>query len=136
MFTTDTGASKTIISTRVYDSMQSGNRPALEKTSRLVKASGVSIKERGNGIFAIKLRPAKLEVEAIVADIDDDGLLGVDVLQNGKNGPSDLLMRRGVLLIDKKEVPIIQVGVQTRVRKVTAADHFVIPRKTGAWRFL
>ena len=130
LFTTDTGASKTINSTRVYDSMQSRDRPALEKTSRLVGASGVSIKERGKGIFAIKLGPAELEVEAIVADMDDDGLLGVDILQNGKNGPSDLLLSRGVLLIGKKEVPIIQVGVQTRVRKVTAADHFVIPAQS------
>ena len=39
-------------------------------------------------------------------------------------------MSRGVLLIDKKEVPIIQVGVKTRVRKVTAADHFVIPAQS------
>ena len=63
----------------------------------------MSIKERGKGIFAIKLGPAELEVEAIVADIDDDGLLGVDILQNGKNGPSDSLLSRGVLLIDKKK---------------------------------
>ena len=92
LFTTDTGASKTIISTRVYDSMQPGDRPTLEKTSKLVGASGVSIKERGKGTFAIKLGTA--ELEAIVADIDDDGLLGVDILQNGKNGPSDLLMSK------------------------------------------
>ena len=26
-----------------------------------------------------------------------------------------------------QEVPIIQVGIQNRIRKVTAADHFVIP---------
>ena len=37
-----------------------------------------------------------MEVEAIVAEIDDDGLLGVDILQNGKNGPADLLMSKGV----------------------------------------
>ena len=63
-------------------------------------------------------------------DIDDDGLLGVDILKNGKNGPSDLLMSKGVLFIDKKEVPIIQVGVKSRVRKVTAADHFVTPAQS------
>ena len=71
-----------------------------------------------------------MEVEAIVAEIDDDGLLGVDILQNGKNGPADLLMSKGVLMIDKKEIPIIQVGVNNRVRNVTAADHFVIPAQT------
>ena len=43
-----------------------------------------------------------MEVEAKVAVIDDDGLLGVDILQNGKNGPEDLLMSKGVLMIDKR----------------------------------
>ena len=130
LFTTDTGASKTIISNRVFESLKPEDRPELEKTSKLVGASGVSIKERGKGTFCFKLGSVKMEVEAIVAKIDDDGLLGVDILQNGKNGPADLLMSKGVLLIDKKEIPIIQVGVNNRVRKVTAADHFVIPAQT------
>lgn len=130
LFTTDTGASKTIISNRVFESLKPEKRPELVKTSKLVGASGVNIKERGKGTFAIKLGSVELEIEAIVAEIDDDGLLGVDILQNGKNGPSDLLMSKGVLLIDKKEVPIIQVGVTNRVRKVTAADHFIIPAQS------
>ena len=130
LFTTDTGASKTIISNRVFESLKPEDRPELEETSKLVGASGVSIKERGKGIFCLKLGSVKMEVEAIVAEIDDDGLLGVDILQNGKNGPADLLMSKGVLMIDKKEIPIIQVGVNNRVRNVTAADHFVIPAQT------
>ena len=36
-------------------------------------------------------------------------------------------MSKGVLVIDKKEVPTIQVGVTNRVRTVTDTDHFVIP---------
>ena len=40
---------------------------------------------------------------------------------------TDLLMSKGVLSNNKLEVPIIQVCVINRVRKVTAADHFVIP---------
>ena len=127
LFTTDTGASKTIISKRVYESMKTGDRPALIRSTKLVGASGTEIKELGKGLFQLHLGPVKLEVEAIVADIDDDGLLGVDILQNGDKGPSDLMMSKGVLIIDKQEVPIIQVGVKSRVRKVTAADHFVIP---------
>ena len=127
LFTTDTGASKTIISKRVYESMKTGDRPALIRSTKLVGASGTEIKELGKGLFQLHLGPVKLEVEAIVADIDDDGLLGVDILQNRDKGPSDLMMSKGVLIIDKQEVPIIQVGVKSRVRKVTAADHFVIP---------
>ena len=62
-----------------------------------------------------------------MADIDDDGLLGVVVLQNGTEGPSDLLLSKGILLINKQGVPIMQVGLKTKVRQVTAADHFAIP---------
>ena len=58
-----------------------------------------------------------IEVEAIVADIDDDWLLGVDLLQNGTEGPSDLLLSKGILLINKQEVPIMQVGLKTKVRQ-------------------
>ena len=51
-------------------------------------------------------------------------------MQNSKNGPADLLMSKRALVLDKKEVPIIQSGVTNRVRKVTAADHFVIPAQS------
>ena len=125
-----TGASKTIISNRVFESSKPEDRPELVKTSKLVGASGVRIEAMGKGTFAMKFGPVQMEEEAIVADIDDDGLLGVDVLQNSKNGPTNLLMSKGVLVINMKEVPIIQVGVTNKVSKVTAADHFVIPAQS------
>ena len=127
LFTTDTGASKTIISKRVFESMATEDQPKLSGSSKLIGASGTEIRELGKGLFLLKLGPMLLEVDAIVADIADDGLLGVDVLQNGDEGPSDLLMSKGVLLINKQEVQIIQVGIKTKVRRVTSADHFVIP---------
>ena len=92
LFTADTGASKTIISNRVFESLKPEDRPELAKNAKLVGASGgVSIKEWGKGTFSIKLGSVQMEIEAIVAEIDDDGLLGVDILQNGGNGPADLL---------------------------------------------
>ena len=127
LFTTDTGASKTIISKLVFKSMATENQPKLSGSSKLIGASGTEIRELGKGLFLLKLGLMLLEVDAIVADIADDALLGVDVLQNGDEGPSDLFMSKGVLLINKQEVPIIQVGIKTRVRRVTSADHFVIP---------
>ena len=92
----------------------------------------MTINELGKGEFNIKLGPVSLQVEAVVAEIEDDGLLEVDVLQSYSNGPADLKLSMGVLLINKQEVPIIQVGLSTRVRKVTAADHFVIPAQSEA----
>ena len=100
MFTTDTGASKTIISSRMYVSFKPEDRPKLVKTSKLVGAGGVSIRELGKGIFTLQLGPVSMQTEAIVAEIDDDCLLGVDVLQNGEGGPADLLMSKGVLKVE------------------------------------
>ena len=71
-----------------------------------------------------------MEIEAIVAEIDDDGLLGVDILQNGGNGPADLLMSKSVMVFNNKEVPMIQVSITNRVRKVKAADDFVVPAQS------
>ena len=116
----------------MYESFKPEDRPKLVKTSKLVGAGGVNIKELGKGNFTLQLGPVSMQTEAIVAEIDDDGLLGVDVLQNGEGGPTDLLMSEGVLKVDGKEVPIIQVGMKNRIRKVTSADHFIIPAQSEA----
>ena len=132
LFTADTGASKTIISRRTYEAMEIGDRPSLVKSARLVGPTGTAINELGQGTFSLKLGQVAVEVEAVVADIDDDGLLGIDVLQNGKGGPADLLLSKGVLQVKDEEVPIIQVGLKSKVRRVTAADHTIIPAKAEA----
>ena len=132
LYTADTGASKTVISKRVYDNMRSEDRPTLTKSAKLVDAGGSNINEIGKGNFKVQIAPVGVETEAIVAEIEDDGLLGVDILQNGADGPTDILMSKGVLKMAGKEVPIIQVGIMNRIRKVTAADHSVIPAQSEA----
>ena len=130
LFTADTGASKTIVSSRVFDSMRPEDKPELVKATELVGANGSPIKEKGEAIFTLQLGTAKLQVEAVVADIEDDGLLGVDVLQNGEDGPTDLWPSKGVMKINKLEEPIIQKGMNDRIREVTAADHNIIPAQS------
>ena len=132
LFTTDTGASKTIVSTRMYDAMRLEDQPALTKATKLIGASGSAINIKGKATFSLQIGSVNLQVEAIVAEIDDDGLLGVDVLQNSEEGPTDLLLSKGILRVDNKEVPVIQIGMKSRIRRVTAADHFIIPAESEA----
>ena len=127
LFTADTGSSKTIISKRMYEAMRPADRPTLNKSTRLLGPSKDAIKELGKVKFSITLGEMETTVGAVVAEIDDDGLLGIDVLQNGDCGPAELLLSKGMLAIQDNEVPIIQVGLRDRVCRVTAADHFVIP---------
>ena len=112
--------------------MKPEDRPPLGKSSKLIGAGNTTINEVGKGTFKLQLGPAEMYVKAVVAKIDDDGLLGIDLLQNGENGPTDLLMSKEILMIAGKEVPIIQIGLQNRIRKVTTADHYVIPAQSEA----
>ena len=81
----------------------------LKTSTKIVGASGSVISEKGKANFALNLGRVESEVEAIVSDIEDGGVLGVDVLQNGKEGPTDLLLSKGVLVIENQEIPVIQV---------------------------
>ncbi|KAH3706540.1 hypothetical protein DPMN_065927 [Dreissena polymorpha] len=65
--------------------------------------------------------------ELIVAEIEDDVLLGIDILQNDDGGPADILLSKGVIVLKGKNIPCIQIVMKNDVRKVTAADHFIIP---------
>ena len=53
------------------------------------------------------------------------------MLQNGNRGPADLLLSKGVLRIQDEEVPIIQVGLKSRVQRVTT-DHTITPAQAKA----
>ncbi|MES9884358.1 MAG: retropepsin-like aspartic protease, partial [Sedimenticola sp.] len=132
VFTADTGASKTIVSTRVYDRMVKGERPELQRSTTLRGAGGSPIKERGQASFKLTLGPLEIVQEAIVAEIEDDALLGYDALSGGTHGPADILLSRDVIVLDGHEVPCIQKGRSLRTRKVMVADDIKIPGNAEA----
>ena len=61
LFTTDTGASKTIISRRIFESMSAEDKLKLSGASKLIGACGTQIKELGKGLFLLKLGPVSIE---------------------------------------------------------------------------
>ncbi len=77
-------------------------------------------------MFSMQLGSVKLVKELVVAEIQDDCLLGMDILQNDQEGPGDVLLSQGVIKLRGVEIPVVQVGTEIQ-RRVTAADHFVIP---------
>ncbi|XP_045188378.1 uncharacterized protein LOC123546249 [Mercenaria mercenaria] len=125
----DTGAARTVLSSRVYEAMSEGRRPKLVKSGNLRGADGSPITELGKAGFHMKLGPYELEHEVVV-DIEDEALLGFDVLMGGKNGPADLLLSIGVIVLDGVEIPCRHVGVGKGPRKVTVADDVLLPGRT------
>jgi hypothetical protein len=66
-----------------------------------------------------------------VAKISDEGLLGMDVLQNGLNGPADILLSQGVMEWQGHRITGSQVG-RPRVLKVRAKRDYHIPSQSEA----
>ena len=127
-FTIDTGASQTILSSKVYEKIPVDLRPSLQPSSHNITcAGGTILKEHGKATLDFKLGNLCLSKELIVADIGDEGLLGADIMQEDEQGPGDLMISRGILRLRNTDIEVLRVGKDCRVRKVTAADHFTIP---------
>ncbi|KAJ8308315.1 hypothetical protein KUTeg_013189 [Tegillarca granosa] len=127
IFTADTGATKSVISDRVCKRISEECRPKLTPTVKLSGPGGDPLKELGKARFNLELDNFKLSEDLIVAEIADDGLLGVDVLQNHSLGPADILLSKGIIRLGGNEINCMQIGIQNKTRKVTVADHIDIP---------
>ena len=124
-FTIDTGATKTVISERVYNAIPKSQRPTLKPTNGLTDATGQPLPQLGTAVFRIRLAPElNFESDIIVANIEDDGLLGHDLLTFGR---AHLLYDEDVLQFMGVKLTCMRVGTSPRVRQLFAADHFIIP---------
>ena len=92
-----------------------------------MSANGTPIQEYGKAVFNITLGDIRLCKELIVAEIEDDGLLGMDVLQRDT---ADILMSKGIIKLRRQTVPCISTGTWIRSRKVTVAYDYVFPAES------
>ena len=103
VFTVDTGATRTILSRKMYDRLLEGARPQLRGAALLRGAGGAYIKEHGRAAFKVRLGRMELQREMTVADIEDEALLGCDVLCGSDNVPADIILSKGVIvMMDRK----------------------------------
>ena len=131
VFTADTGATRTVISGRVYDKIPVGRRPRLKPSSCLKGAGGAPLREKGKAEFTLKLGQYELVREVIVADIDDDALLGFDVLKGEGKGAANILLAENKIVLNGNEIPCFQVN-RSRTRRVVVAENFQIPGNSEA----
>ncbi|KAH3755687.1 hypothetical protein DPMN_190385 [Dreissena polymorpha] len=63
----------------------------------------------------------------MVSDIEDDALLGYEILigQNGR--PTDILLSQNRILLDGMAIPIFQVGKIGKARRVVVAESMTVP---------
>ena len=127
-FTVDTGATHTILSSRVYERIPITARPKLIPGGPCPSAAdGRRLDHRGSAIFELCLGNLCLRKKVDVADIADDVLLGADVLVYGPHGPADLVLSEGLVQLRGVSIPLRQVNSAPRTLRVRAADHYVVP---------
>ena len=120
-----TGASRTIISSRVYDKMKEKSRPVLKRLSTLREAGGSPIKERGKAAFQFTLGPLEFVRQAIVTEIENEVLLGYNIL--AKEGPADILLSKNIIKLGGKEIPCLPKSRTQTPRRVVLADDVAVP---------
>lgn len=124
-WTTDTGASRSIISKRTFDKIPSNKRPKLKRSNSLTSVNGEPLKEFGKAIFEIQLDNETFQEEIIVAEIEDQALLGLDILLKPENGPVKINLDENTIHFRGNEIQFRQTI--DKVRRVLAADSYVIP---------
>ncbi|CAC5377602.1 unnamed protein product [Mytilus coruscus] len=111
-FVIDTGATLTLVSTRVYDLIPDLCRPHLSKTRSQIKSvCDKYLSLRGKGSFKMDFGKEKFTSEAVVTDLQVDGILGLDFMKKNK---CLIDVSSYLLHIDNFRVPLIFQGTQRR----------------------
>jgi len=126
-FTVDTGATRTVLSVGAFNKLPKSCQPNLEKSSTLASADGKPLQELGKAIFRINLGELSFEMELIVAHIEDEALLGLDILMKAEWGPADLRLSEGIMLLGGTIIHCVQIGQTGKVRKIRVAEDLNIP---------
>ena len=81
-FLVDTGATLSIVSNKTYYALEISKRPELgELRQTVVSASGTDLSSIGQAYFQFHVGKTTCDLEAVIADIPMDGILGLDFIK-------------------------------------------------------
>ena len=126
-FVVDTGAEKTIISKKIFSKID--KQPSLAQKGGLLHAGGAPLKDYGICTLNIQLDNVTFLREVIIADIQDDALLGIDIMRNKDGKISDILMSKNKIVIDGEEISCFQPKSRS-ARRVSLADDYEVQGHT------
>ena len=93
-------------------------------------AGGEPIKIWGWAPFDLQLGPVSLQRVLMVAEIEDQILLGDDILRRDPEGPMDILNTEKVMVFKGLQIPLHTVGEQKQKIKLLAVNMLVLPGMT------
>ena len=124
----DTGCTITILSKAKFDEITEGNRPTLNEYKKvLVTATDSPVQVFGQTTFNIKLGGQWVRHQVLVADVTNEGLIGLDFLMNN-SVTLDFASRRVTCLGENLEAQCNRN--LDRICRVTVAETVMIPAGT------
>ena len=123
-FTVDTGASKTIVSDKIFEQFSEGTKNSIISDHKLLsQANGEQLNESGKLKVQLQMGNFSIQHEVYIANITDEVLLGIDCANT-----IDILTSEHRVEIDGKSVPCIHVKEESSyIRKVIAVEDNDIP---------
>ena len=124
IYTIDTGASATLVSTRILQDIPKDRRPKIDSTQCLhfMGPTGNDINIHGTVTLHMSMGKFEITKEVSVADIHDDCLLGADILLSLEEGPFDFHLSENRLQWNGVSIPCIQVRRPVSCMVLCAAD--------------
>ena len=120
----DNGTSDTIVNPRVYKRIPEDVQPQLFQASQWVKgARGEPIKIWGQAPFDLQLGPVSLQRVLMVAEIEEEILLGDDILRRDPEGPMDILNTEKVMVFKGLRIPLHMVGEAEVKNQGSGCEH-------------
>jgi hypothetical protein len=96
---------------------------------KLLHAGGEPLHDLGKCEVDLVIDTLTVKKEVIIADIRDAVLLGMDILKGNNGKPADIMLSQGKIVLDGVEINC-QHYTDSKTRKVTSADHYVIQGNT------
>ena len=112
-FLIDTGASRSLVSRKLYDRLSKKVTLSKNKLPKLQLADGTSLETYGVITVPLLVGPVAVKQDLIVADISDVGILGLDFLEEHQcslDMKSSELEVAGIRIACGKGSPIVEVG--------------------------
>ena len=121
----DTGATCSIMSSKVYDTVPPDHRPQLQNRKCGIRSvSGETIRCRGVTTFDIRFGDTCLPIEFHVADVQDNVLLGMSFLTGFG---AKLNLDEGSLEISGKSIPCLILNGRPKAQRVFLYGNYIIP---------
>ena len=122
----DTGATLTIISSRVWETVGNSSSTLNSFEQVISTASGNPIEVKGKTNVHIKVSKSSCYMEVIIADIDNEAILGLDFLERN-NCKIDIA--QGNLMIQDETIKLDHVGY-VGCSRIVAKDMVQIPPRS------